>query len=224
MVVRLQNILEKQRTSLAQELHDTLAQNLTVLVLELSLMQDSVTSEPVLSRSTLHEKLKELAQIVNEMIRSLRKIIAELRPKLLDECGLVAALEWESEGFMKRTGLKCRLEAHPEELTLPPDVASGLFRMFREMLSNIEKHAQARQVDIEVKQDGSGVILRVTDDGKGIMPEQIRSSNAMGLIEIRERARSLGGELEIEGIAGKGTSVTVKVPLHSGLQGEGNCK
>jgi signal transduction histidine kinase len=189
-----------------------LVQKITVLSLELSLMDGSLSSEQELSRTKIAEKVKELAQIVAELIQSLRRMKSRLRPKVLDEYGLGAALEWASAEFSNRTGLKYRIKTPQKELLLSPHGMTELYRMFQEILCNIEKHAQAEHVEIELRQEPSHLVLRVSDDGKEMTQEQIVSSKSLGLIELRERAFSLRGEVTVTGTLGKGTTVTVKVP------------
>lgn len=209
---RFQNLLEKQRTRLAQELHDNLTQKLTVVSLELSLLDSGMAGEHELSRAQIREKIKELGQIILEVIHSLRKIKAELRPKVLDEFGLVAALEWESEAFQSKTGLSCRFRAEPDQMTVAPNVGTELFRIFQEILANVAAHAKARRVQVELRQDAKRVTLQVQDDGRGITAEQIASAKSIGVLELRERAKALGGEIHISGSPRGGTSVTVSVP------------
>jgi signal transduction histidine kinase len=205
--------LEAERTRLATELHDDLIQKLTILSLELSLMDGSMLAEPNLDRARVRAKVDELAGLVSGMIRSLRKMKGQLRPKLLDEYGLIAALEWATDGFRNRTGLKCRFKSQQEELSLPPQVATELFRAFQEILSNIEAHAQAERVDVDVRQDRTWLQLRVSDNGAGIGYDKIASDSSLGLLELRERVLPLGGEVQVEGVPGKGTTVTIKVPV-----------
>ncbi len=215
LATRFQKLLESERTRLAQELHDNLTQKLTVISLELSLMDGSVSSENDLPRAKLKEKIKELAAIVSDMIHSLREIKAQLRPKVLDEFGLVAAVEWETKAFGKKTGIEAFFRAEKEELTLAEPMATELFRMFREIMANIADHAQARKVTVELKEKGGRLVLRVSDDGIGITPAQTASPKSLGLLELRERATALSGTIEITGASGAGTTVTVAIPLQS---------
>jgi signal transduction histidine kinase len=213
LVQRSQNLLESERTRLARELHDGLVQKLTVLALEFSLMEARILAEENVARLKVPEKLKELAALVGDMIHALRKIQGTLRPKVLDEYGLIAALEWATDTFRKRTGLECRFTVHKEEPVVPPLVATGLFRMFQEILLNIERHAHAQRVEIEVQEKRKWLVLTVSDDGRGITAEQINSSSSLGLIELRERVLPWQGRLTVESAPGTGTRITVKVPV-----------
>jgi signal transduction histidine kinase len=212
---RAQAALEQQRTRLAQELHDHLTQKLTVVSLELSLLDSGLSSEQGLSGPKLREKVKELSFLVQDAIQSLRKIKAELRPKLLDEFGLIAALEWETAEFQRKTGLQCTFSAIPDDVRLEPHVATELFRMFQGILANVMDHARASHVTVKVREDGPQLHLRVSDDGAGITQEAIESPASLGLLELRERTAAVRGELQLEGSPGRGTTVAIKVPLKS---------
>jgi signal transduction histidine kinase len=203
--------LEEQRTRIAQELHDHLLQNLTVLVLELSLMDTNAAAPSV--PTSWKDKVKEMTQLVNEMIQSVRRLKTELRPKVLDEFGLVAAIEWEADAFMKRTGTKVRCKAHPETMELPAAIATEVFRMFQELVSYIEKHADAQRVEVHIKRDRRSLTLTVSDDGKGIGAEQLRRTDSLGLLALQERTGTLGGQLDIQTCPGKGTTATLRVPI-----------
>ena len=209
---RLQKKLEQERARLAQELHDDLTQKMTVIALEMSLLDASVQSERELSRTQLKEKVREIAQIINEMIHSLRRIKSELRPKLLDEFGLAAALEWECTEFARRTGLRCEFKAEPEEVVLKPAVAIEFFRVFQDVMSNVAQHGKARRVNVRIMQDAEGVTLCVSDDGRGIRPEELEGRQSLGLAELRARADALGAEFIIIGEAQAGTTVTIRLP------------
>ena len=214
MATRFQRLLERERTRLAQELHDNLTQKLTVVSLELSLLDGNLSSEQELSRARISGKIKEIGLLINDMIHSLRRIKAELRPKVLDEFGLVAALEWESEVFSKRRRIECRFHAEPEDMEVPSHLSTELFRMFQEILANVAVHAKAHRVQVDLKQERSWLILQAKDDGLGITPEQMASSKSVGLLELRERTAALGGELRIHGTPGAGTTVVIRVPRH----------
>jgi signal transduction histidine kinase len=152
-----------------------------------------------------------------------QKIKTHLRPKLLDEFGLVAAVEWEAKEFEKRTSIACHVEM-PEDERLPLDTKARteLFRVFQEIMANVAKHAGARNVRVLVRRTAALLELKVCDDGRGIAEAALRDQRASGLLEIRERARFLEGQVLIEGRPGLGTTVTVQLPLGAGeKQGRG---
>jgi signal transduction histidine kinase len=140
-----------------------------------------------------------------------------LRPKVLDEFGLIAALEWQSEEFSLRTGIKCRMRAPSADLTLPTPLATELFRMFQGILVNVSEHAEARSVTVEVKHRRTWLFITVRDDGRGITREQIDSPKSLGLLELKERARSISAQLDMVGAPGIGTTMSIKalIPMQS---------
>jgi signal transduction histidine kinase len=213
LAARYQKQLENERTRLARELHDDLTQKLTVVSLELSLVDNSVHADEERGRARLRENIKELSQLVADMINSLRRIKGELRPKVLDEYGLIAAVEWESNEFARKTGIRCAVRAEPEEIAMTAGTATELFRIFQEIMTNVEKHAHAKRVEVLIRQEGQKVILRVGDDGIGISTEALKRASSVGLLELRERAATLQGQISVVGTEGRGTTVTVEAPL-----------
>jgi signal transduction histidine kinase len=221
LAARYRRILERERSSLAKELHDDLIQKLTVLALELSLL-DSGWRGSSEGGEAKCEKMRELAQLVTEMIQSVRRMQTELRPKLLDECGLAAAVEWEVGLLAKRCRLETSFKVNPEELQLPQHTVTEMFRVFQAILSNVEGHACASALEVQIDQGSDGVTLRVSDNGKGMSVEQSAGPNALGLLEVRERVGSLHGELSVKSSPGKGTTVIVRVPTDLGPPASGS--
>ena len=209
---RYQAELEHERTRLAHELHDNLTQKLTVVSLELSLIHNGIQADEDVSRAQLLEKVKEVTELVNDLITSLRQIKGELRPKVLDEFGLVAALEWEGKEFERTTGIRCVVRSDPEEVLTEPQVATQLFRVFQEILNNVWKHASARRVETVVQQRNGQISLSVADDGVGIAAAAAQSTSASGLLDLRERVTMLQGALAISGSPGQGTKIQIVVP------------
>ena len=137
----------------------------------------------------------------------------EIRPGILDDLGLAAAVEWQAADFQNRTGISCRLTSPEEGIPLNKDQATAIFRIFQEALTNIARHSQATKVEVALAVENKDLILQVIDNGRGIKEKDIASPNSLGLIGMRERTFVLGGRLEIRGHPGKGTSVTVRIPL-----------
>ena len=157
-----------------------------------------------------------MSESISATIRSVQRISAELRPGLLDNLGLAAALEWQAQEFRERTDIDCRLDLDADEeamLGLNPDLTTALFRIVQESLTNVARHAQATAVDISLARQENRLRLIVRDNGKGITPAQVAGSKSLGLIGMRERLYPWQGELKIEGSPGEGTIVTVNVPL-----------
>ncbi len=205
----LQSVREQERTLVAREIHDEMGQALTGLKMDLSWVKKRL---PQASKS-LFEKTESMLRLIDRTIQFSRKIISELRPGLLDDFGLAAAIEWQADEFQKRTGIQCEVTINPEDIILDKDLATAIFRIFQETLTNVARHANATRVEIGLEEKTDALELTVSDNGKGIKEEEISHPNAFGLIGIRERVYQFGGELNIRGIKAKGTTVTICVPL-----------
>ncbi len=131
----------------------------------------------------------------------------------MDDLGLVAAIEWQTSEFQNRTGIKCQLSLGSDNIVVDRECTTTVFRIFQETLTNIARYADATRVKVSLREKAGRLVLKVRDNGKGITQEQITNSKSLGLIGIRERARSQGGEVEISGIRNKGTTVTLNVPI-----------
>jgi len=208
----LQSAREQERTTIAREIHDELGQVLTALKMDLSWLNKKLPKDP----KALLEKTVSMTELIDTTIQSVKRISSELRPGLLDDLGLTAAMEWMAEEFRDRTGIKCELSVDPEEIILDEDVATAIFRIFQETLTNTTRHANATQVKVILEKKAGTLLLTVTDNGKGITEKQILEPESFGLIGMRERAYYLAGEFNIRGIRGKGTEVTVKIPVEEG--------
>jgi PAS domain S-box-containing protein len=204
----LQNVREEERLHIAREIHDELGQLLTVLKMDVSWLNRKIqpTSEPV------KEKMIELLSLIDITVKKVRHISSELRPSLLDDLGLVAAIEWHIEEFGKRSGID--LEAHlpSVELVLPEPVKIGLFRILQESLTNVARHSGAQLVTVTLMQKENTLILMIKDNGKGFDADNTKKKT-LGLLGMKERTLMIGGEYKIKGIPGQGTTVEVIVPL-----------
>jgi PAS domain S-box-containing protein len=206
--VRIEAAREDERSGIAREIHDVLGQELTVVKLDLAWIARRAYGDG----EAIRAKVTDLTAAVDRIIQTVRRISAELRPGELDDLGLVPALEWQAFEFEKRTGVPCRVVARLEGARPARPIATALFRIFQETLTNITRHAEASRVDVVLRRDGDHLQLEVRDDGKGISVEAARSPSAIGLLGIRERARALGGTAHIGPIAPRGTQVSVDVP------------
>ncbi|MCK5573311.1 MAG: sensor histidine kinase [Bacteroidetes bacterium] len=200
---------EGERKRIARDIHDDLGQALTTLKLDLSLLREEVQGQS----PHVVQKLHGMSQLVDATIRSVKRLITELRPRLLDDLGLPAAIEWQAEEFQKRTGIPLNLSIYPEEIILDADRSTALFRIFQETLVNVARHAEASSVWANLTEIDGVVELEVRDDGKGISDDQINDPRSYGLIGIRERAYSWGGEVDISGSPTSGTRVRVRFTL-----------
>ncbi len=200
---------EEERKRIARELHDELAQKLTVLKLQIAPL---VSALPADDPGTARQ-IQDMNMLLNETIRSVGRIAANLRPAVLDELGLVPALHDLVENFAERNKVACELSVHPENLTLDNRLVSPLYRMVQESLTNVARHAEATEVMVSLHQDPAGKItLDINDNGKGISSVDQSMRKSFGLIGMRERVAALGGEINIQSQPGAGTSIEICIP------------
>jgi signal transduction histidine kinase len=208
---RLMEIQEQERTRLARELHDDIVQNLAVLKIEITQARQSAAARS----PELQERLERARSIADRTMKTLRSTMLLLRPSLLDDLGLVPALQWLVEDFQQRTGVRCRLFDEGIEDALPEGVKTAVFRVVQEALHNAEKHAQPKSVEVRITQGDNEILASVSDDGAGFKVETAGNGSQkaqFGLIGMRERATALGGRLHIESAPGAGSTITLKVP------------
>jgi signal transduction histidine kinase len=209
LTAQLQRVREEERTRVAREIHDELGQALTAIKLDVTALVRELPADqgPAVQRS------QSILKLLDETILSVQRISTELRPGILDDLGLAAALEWAAEEFEARTGTKCRIGMPGEDITLDPDRATALFRIFQETLTNVARHAKATEVNVRLGKENDDLVLEIHDNGLGIREEQLSAGRSLGILGMRERALLLGGELTIQGVPGGGTTVRVRIPL-----------
>jgi signal transduction histidine kinase len=205
----LQVVREEERTRIARKIHDDLGQAMTALKIDLSWLNKKLPDD----QDLIHEKLKSMTALINETIETVHNVSEDLRPGILDDFGLSAAIEWQAEEFQKRTGIKCRTGLAPDEFELSKEKSTNLFRILQESLTNVIRHADATQVEISLSGKSGILLLEVVDNGKGITESAITNPKSFGLIGIKERVHSLGGKVDIAGIPNGGTRVTVELPI-----------
>jgi PAS domain S-box-containing protein len=209
---RLMEVQETDRRFLASELHDQIGQNLTALGMNLNIIRSQFSKEV---DKKIVDRLEDSMKLVEETIERMRDVMAGLRPPVLDDYGLMVALRWYTERFSERTGVATILQERQLSPRLPLVVETELFRIVQEVLTNVAKHADARQAIITLERVDGMVQLVISDDGVGFnsaVLRQLKEQPGWGLITIEERARALGGDLSVESLPGKGTKVIVKVP------------
>ncbi|MGD9249613.1 MAG: ATP-binding protein [Desulfobacterales bacterium] len=204
------DVREQERIRIAREIHDQFGQSLTILKMDLAWMKRHLSTVD----SAVDEKLAAMLRLILEAMDNLHDVTSELRPVILDDFGLAAAIEWQAETFRRRSGIGCRLQNNGYEPELTKDQATALFRIFQELLTNIIRHAEADDVIVRLEKHDGGIMLQVTDNGRGITEDEIDSPHAFGLLGIRERLHPLGGWVVFEGRPGQGTRVTIRLPLH----------
>ena len=207
----LQSVREEERRGVAREIHDELGQALTTLKLDLSLLNDEIGP----GAREAEKRIASMIGICDATIKSVKRIITELRPRLLDDLGLTAAMEWMTEEFQRRTGIACRISIVPGEIVLDPERSTAIFRIFQETLTNIGRHSGATSIDAVLGRKGEIITLEVRDNGRGISEEEIQDPRSFGLIGMRERAKYFGGSLTIKGTPRTGTVVTVSLEAQS---------
>lgn len=210
LALRLENIREQERTAVAREIHDVLAQELTCVKVDLVWLAQQPSL--VADRATAARIGQATAQ-TDAAIVTVQRIATGLRPEILDNLGLSAAIEWQTEDFGRRTGLACAAVVPRAELVKNREAATALFRVLQESLTNVARHAQAATVDVCLRTEDGYVVLTVRDDGRGITTAELQDPRSIGLVGMRERVDAFGGELQIKGSPEEGTSVTVRLPL-----------
>jgi len=208
---KVEKVREDERAKLASELHDQLGQVITLLQIDLSLLKDEIPAD----EQEQQEKIEDMLKTLSNLDDSLNQIYSELRPFMLDELGLIPAMEWYSREFEKRTGTKCKLMLPPAGIELDRGRSTSLYRTYQEIFANITRHAKATSVLVKLEEKAGMLILTIKDNGRGITSDEINASDALGIIGMKERVFQYDGELNIKGIKGKGTIIQVKLPLNN---------
>ncbi len=210
----LQQVREEERTHIAREIHDELGQALTALRVDLSWVAEKLQQND----GRVAARIKAMSSLTDSIIETVQKISTELRPGILDNLGLTAAIEWQTDEFSSRTGIHCHLNCPEEIAELDQAGSTACFRILQETLTNVVRHANATEVRISLKQGDDSLILEIRDNGRGISDSEITDWTSIGLLGMKERAHALGGEFNIKGVSGKGTSVIVRIPLPSSAE------
>lgn len=201
-------VREQEKSRIARELHDELAQSLTALKMDTIWLRDHLGADDGAGQ----EKIAAMLAMLDASVASVRRIAADLRPLVLDDLGLVPAIEWVVQNFSQRTGVPCALKID-ESLELEEPFATGVFRIVQESLANVAKHAKATRVEVEVEARGDMLVLRVQDDGIGFEPGAPRKPQSLGLVGLRERATLMRGEVKVDSRPGAGTRVEARIPV-----------
>lgn len=208
----LQSAREEEGARIARELHDELGSALTSLRWSLDEIDKLLSKTNKDAADTLRGKIATMITLVASTLNTVRRISSELRPGILDDVGLIAAIKWEIRQFQTRSGIVCYVDSLVEEAHLTRDQSTAIFRIFQEALTNVLRHAQSTRVDITIKEEEEGeFVLTIRDNGRGITDEEKAGEKSLGLLGMRERAHLIGGEVNITGSARQGTVVTVRV-------------
>jgi PAS domain S-box-containing protein len=207
---RLQWVREEDRKRVARDLHDQIGQILTSIKMDMTWMTRHLPESEV----EVLARLKESIQSINDGVKAVRTICSGLRPGVLDDLGLAAAIEWQANEFASRNGVQCQVSVPPVDLHLDGDRATATFRIFQECLTNVIRHAQATSVRVDLVQEDENILLVVEDDGIGFCESGLSNTlGSLGLLGMKERAQFCGGDVQISSSPGNGTMVTVRVPV-----------
>jgi two-component system sensor histidine kinase UhpB len=221
LATRLQQIREEERLMVAREIHDEMGGGLTGLKMDLSwLLRKMGDADPCEERVALMEKIHTSNALIDQMIKVVRRISADLRPSVLDDLGLIAALSWQAQEFESRTEMQCEFVTSIDYINLEAETATGVFRVFQEALTNVMRHSKATKVVVVLREDErslfgeESLVLEIRDNGRGITEEEILNPESLGLLGMKERVLAFGGELQILGDPDGGTTLILKIPRH----------
>jgi len=208
----LQNVREDERIHIAREMHDELGQVLTGIKMDVSWLRKKLaeSNDPVMT-----ERLEYMLVVIDDAVKFVRKLAAELRPSILDDLGLIPALEWHSQEFEKRYNIKTEFYSQVHDLTISSVIATGLFRMYQESLTNVARHSDATKVMVSLRVINDEISLSIADNGKGF-DTSTANKKTLGLLGMKERAAMIGGNLEIISESGKGTTIRITVKQMAG--------
>lgn len=212
LTARIEAVREEERTSMAREIHDVLGQSLTVLKMDVAWLNRHPQATAG-AHGAVEGRLSAMSSLIDDIIHQVRRIAAQLRPGVLDDLGLAAAIEWQTHDFAQRSGLDCAFESNIPEARFDRDISTALFRILQETLTNVARHARARRVDVSLMEGEGHLRLRVSDDGAGMSAGASARRRSLGLLGMHERARGLGGQLSLTSSPGAGTQILVDVPL-----------
>ena len=207
--MHLQNMQEQERGRIARDIHDDLGQLLTALDFDLAYISKRLTTD----QEDLRKKSAKMSDLIRVCTETVQRIASELRPAMLDNLGLMAAMEWQADEYSAHTGIDCKVNFDSSVKMINKNLSTALFRAFQEALTNAARHANPSVVSVNVKKSSRALTLEVSDDGKGISKEEITSKNSFGLSGIMERFYPFGGNVKINGIKGKGTTISIEVPI-----------
>lgn len=212
LTAHLQSVREEERMGLAREIHDELGQALTAIKIDAYLIHKFFPQdqEPQLKRT------QSMIQLIDSTIENVKKIASKLRPSLLDDFGLIAALEWQAREFQQRTGIICKLSIGSENIQVNKEHAINLYRIFQEALTNVARHAQATKLNISLKKQNGWIRMKIKDNGKGITEPDISDSKSYGMLGIKERVEFMKGKVKIYGVKNEGTTLEVRIPYRPG--------
>jgi signal transduction histidine kinase len=205
----LRNIREEERIRIAREIHDELGQQLTTLKMDTSLLKKRI---PAYNKKA-HDKIAMMISMLDNTVKTVRRIATELRPNILDDVGLVEALAWQSREFQSRTGVKCKFRSPADKTKINKRLSTEIFRIYQEALTNVSRHAEATLISASFEINPGNIVLKIKDNGNGFIESEVTDKNTLGLLGMKERAAMLNGKLIINSIRGKGTTILLQLPF-----------
>jgi PAS domain S-box-containing protein len=211
LALHLDAIREEERKEIAFIIHDDLGYALSSIKMDISWLRRNIDK---MTKDNIDERTDDMLKLVNVTIQNVKTLSSNLRPSILDHFGLIAAIEEQSREFQRRTGIRCKVNVLPDEdIYVPDNVRTPLFRIFQEAQTNITRYAKASRVDVNISYDNELFVLEIVDNGVGIPKDKIDSINSFGLLGIREKAKSIGGNIFISGEKDKGTTIRVELKM-----------
>ncbi|MDX2039651.1 MAG: sensor histidine kinase [Acidobacteriota bacterium] len=209
LAARLDNVREEERASVSREIHDEIGQVLTGLKIEAKLFSKEIQS----THPHLFVRAQEMMMLIDRSMLKMRDIATELRPSILDTLGLLAAIEWQAESFEEQTGIRCKLNSNIGDEKFDGDLETAVFRIFQESLTNVLRHSEATEVEIEFDRKDKKLALIVRDNGKGISTDDLNKPHSLGILGMHERALNFHGIISVAGKPKTGTIVSLSLPL-----------
>ncbi len=206
---RMHIIREEESTTIAREIHDELGQALTAIKIDVAWLSKRYSND-----TALVDGLFMISNTIDDTIKTVRRISTRLRPRLLDELGLIPAIEWQVKEFRTRTGIKVDLFVPGDNIKLNPAESSALFRIFQEAITNVARHSKATDLLVEINENNRKLNMIIRDNGTGLPEDYMNKDHSLGIIGMLERASLIGGKVELKSLPGGGTEVLVKVALN----------
>ena len=213
LAAHLELVREEERTRIARELHDEFGQALTALKMDHSSLARDLLENAGTAAAPFLQRIERMSSVIDNTVTKMQNIARELRPDVLDNLGLLEAVEWYADEYHRRSGIVCTINLPTKRFVVDEKVSTALFRVLQEALTNVARHAEATRVEVTLARTEREIVLVVNDNGKGISQEAKASPDSLGILGMSERVLSLDGKLEIEGVPGEGTRVSVRVPF-----------
>jgi len=209
LAAHLQQVREEEKTHIAREIHDELGQMLTAVKMDIAQSLKKIAE----TNTEAGKHLFHAQEMVDNTVQTIRRIASELRPAILDDLGLITALEWQSREFEKHNNIQCLFSASVSELEVEKNMAIGVYRIYQEALTNVARHSQATKVTANLHAHSDLLVLAISDNGKGFDPEEVKTKKTLGLVGMKERALMMEGTLIAESTPGLGTTITISVSI-----------